>query len=306
MQVFEVGGEAYQLRFLPDNRRLLIGIATPSTGEVTFEVVSLPGGDRARLNVPGAKLQSWFYESLYGNAIAVHPSGDLCYIAWAGTLYAFGTADGSPRPVPNGVKAHQVVLSPAGDRLLAAARVAQERHLVAVRTGPAGGEVVWQKSFPPVFTQVAGFLPDGERFVTVDGTVRIRSFGTGDQVGAGKHKPQGVQQPQISPDGRHLGMIGYGNMYVWDLTTLAKPRKIAGTATFGDFRSFAFHPDGRTLAVIHGGPTLVKVYELATLERTQTWTWKLGPLRSVAFSPDGTLGAAGSCDGRIIVWDVGG
>jgi WD40 repeat protein len=116
----------------------------------------------------------------------------------------------------------------------------------------------------------------------------------------------GAQQPQISPDGTRLGLVGYGSMYVWDLTTLEKPRKISGSSNFGDFRSFAFHPNGKTVAVIHGGPTLVKVYDLATLERVQTWKWKLGPLTSVAFSPDGTLGAAGSEDGRIIVWDVDG
>jgi WD40 repeat protein len=30
----------------------------------------------------------------------------------------------------------------------------------------------------------------------------------------------------------------------------------------------------------------------------------VGPLRSVAISPDGCLAAAGSGDGRIVVWDV--
>ncbi len=34
------------------------------------------------------------------------------------------------------------------------------------------------------------------------------------------------------------------------------------------------------------------------------WNWKLGPFQSVAYSPDGTVGAAGSEDGRIVVWDV--
>ena len=58
------------------------------------------------------------------------------------------------------------------------------------------------------------------------------------------------------------------------------------------------------MAVIHGGPTLVKVYDLGTLKQIHKWTWKLGPLRSVAYSPDGTVGAAGSDDGRIVVWDV--
>jgi WD40 repeat protein len=58
------------------------------------------------------------------------------------------------------------------------------------------------------------------------------------------------------------------------------------------------------VAVIHGGPTLVKEYDLSTLERVWTWQWKLGPLQSVAYSPDGNLGAAGSRDGRIVLWDV--
>ena len=31
---------------------------------------------------------------------------------------------------------------------------------------------------------------------------------------------------------------------------------------------------------------------------------KLGPLQSVAYSPNGDLGAAGSEDWRIVVWDV--
>ena len=101
-----------------------------------------------------------------------------------------------------------------------------------------------------------------------------------------------------------IGLIGYGKMYFWDLTTLDKPRKIGGSSSFGDFRSFAFHPNGKTVAVIHGGPTLVKVYDLSTLERVRDWKWKLGPLQSVAYSPDGNLGAAGSKDGRIVVWDV--
>jgi WD40 repeat protein len=164
--------------------------------------------------------------------------------------------------------------------------------------------VVWRKPVPDVFAQLAGFLPDGDRFVTVDGAIRIRAFDTGNALQAGRVKPVGGQQPQISPDGRHLGTVGYHSMYFWDLTTLGKPRRISGTSSFGDFRSFAFHPNGKTVAIIHGGPTLVKVYDLATLKRVHTWKWKLGALQSVTYSPDGTLGAAGSVDGRVVVWDV--
>ena len=303
MQVLEIDRSVFLLRFLPDNRRLVVGTADDQQ-KVSFGVLSLPDGERVPLDVPGADLKSWWNYAWYGNAIAPHPSGEVCYIAWAGRLHAFRTADGGTIPVPEGLQAHQVVMSPDGDRLLLAHRTHSQRHLFAATTSPRGGAVVWQKALPQEFPQVAGFLPDGERFLTVDDAVRIRSFESGDQLAASRVKPVGSQQPQISRDGRQLGLLGYSSMYFWDLTTLDKPRKIGGSSNFGDFRSFAFHPSGKTVAVIHGGPTLVKVYDLATLQRVQTWKWKLGPLQSVAFSPDGTLGAAGSKDGRIVLWDV--
>jgi hypothetical protein len=303
MRVLEVGESVLLLQFLPDNRRLLVGHADEER-RVTFDVLALPDGERAPLKVPQADLDSWMYSACCGNAIAVHPGGEVCYIAWAGQLHAFRTANGQSHPVPKGVQAHQVVLSPDGNRLLAAHRTELQHQLFAVTTGPKGGTVVWQKTLPPELAQVAGFLPDGERFVTVDGAVRTRSFATGDQLAASRVKPMGSQQPRISQDGRQLGLIGYSSMYFWDLTTLDKPRKITGSSNFGDFRSFAFHPSGKTVAVIHGGPTVVKEYDLSTLERVRAWNWKVGPLQSVAYSPNGNLGAAGSQGGQIVVWDV--
>jgi len=305
MRVFEVGDKVFLLRFLPDGRRLVIGTMAADEA-VTFAVLSLPGGERVRLDVPNAKILSWWHDSWYGNAIAVHPSGESCYIAWAGRLYAFRTADGKSLPVPKDMRANvnQVVLSPNGDRLLAADRTRTGRLLWAVTTGRRGGKVEWFKVLDEKFSQLAGFLPDGERFVTIEDVVRIRSFTTNAELAAGRHKPAGAQQPQISPDGRLLAAIGYGSMYVWDLTTLDQPRKISGSSNFGNFRSFAFHPNGKTVAVIHGGPTLVKVYDVGALQQVHRWSWGLGPLRSVAYSPDGTVGAAGSEDGRVVVWDV--
>jgi WD40 repeat protein len=49
---------------------------------------------------------------------------------------------------------------------------------------------------------------------------------------------------------------------------------------------------------------------LATLRDTQTWdvrktfAWDVGRLHAAAFSPDGGTCAAGSEDGRVVVWDV--
>jgi WD40 repeat protein len=301
MRTLDVGGDVFLLRFLPDGQRLVVATADAER-TMTFAVVPLDG-DRVPLTVPGAKLDSWGYYALYGNAIAAHPDGETCYIAWDGHLHAFRTSDGKPLPVPDKGPANQVVLSPDGSRLVAAHLTQSERHLFAATTGPKG-RVLWRKSVPPEFGHVVGFLPDGERFVTMDGAVRTRSFDTGDELHADKPRMAASYQPQISPDGRYLGIVGYKNMYFWDFTTQTKPMKIGASSSFGDFRSFAFHPNGKTVAVIHGGPTLIKVYDLPALQRVRTWKWKLGPLRSVTFSPDGTLGAAGSTDGRVVVWDV--
>jgi WD40 repeat protein len=303
MYVLETGARVIQLRFLPDGRGLVAGLAS-SDGAVNFDVLTLPGGGRVRLPLPRLALASW-EKSGYGNAVAVHPSGAWCYVAWGDRLFSFHTADGTPRPVPDGVPAQQVALAPAGDRLLAAQSFWNGPKQLSALTVAAGDDaVVWRQALPRAF-RLAGFLPDGERFVTVEDVVRVRAFATGDEQGAGRHRPAGTEQAQVSPDGRHVAMVGYSSMYVFDLTALRKPRRIASSSgNFGNFVSFAFHPDGRTLAVIHGGPTLVKVYDVATLRQTRTYRWKLGPLGCVAFSPDGMLGAAGSRDGRIVLWDV--
>lgn len=303
MQVLEVGDGVVQLRFFPDGRRLLVGTATDK-GVVQFDILSLSGGQRLRLPLPLLDVNSW-HSTGHGNAAAVHPSGEWCYVAWGSRLFSFWTKDGSARPTPAGIRANHAFLSPRGDRLVASQGInLGQPQLSTMTVGTAGDAVLWAKVPTQSCRQLAGFLPDGERFVTLDDTVSIRAFATGEDRAVCRYKSAGWAHPQVSPDGRHLGLVGYGSMYVYDLDTLAKPRRISSGSNFGNFVGFAFHPDGRTLAVIHGGPTLVKLYDVETLKLTAKFNWKLGPLGCVAFSPDGMLGAAGSPDGRIVVWDV--
>src|SRR4051812_30616129 len=75
MRVLKVGGDVFLLRFLPDNRRLVVGTADEEQ-KVTFGVLSLPDGERVPLKVPRADLDSWWYHAWYGNVIAVPPSGE--------------------------------------------------------------------------------------------------------------------------------------------------------------------------------------------------------------------------------------
>src|SRR5438270_9581963 len=170
MQVLEIGQPVYLMRFLPDGRGLVVATAGPPPAQaVTFEVVALPGGARVRLDVPRALLSSWVNTAWYGNPIAVHPSGEWCYIAWGARFFGFRTADGTPLDLPADVEANQAVISPDGSRLLAFHR----QHggggpLFAIATGPDGGSVVSRTRLPAGCSTVAGFLPDGERFVTID------------------------------------------------------------------------------------------------------------------------------------------
>jgi WD40 repeat protein len=303
MRVLEVGGNVILLRFLPDGRRVLAATASPEK-KVTFGIWPVAGGEPVRPTLPELDLDSWWYRALYGNAVAINPDGAVCYLAWDRRLYAFRTADGARVQRPADVRAYQVCLSPRGDRLLAVYRARERQKLVGVTFVPPRGVLSWSRPLAEPFRHLAGFLPDGDRYVTIGDHVQIHLFATGDVLSAVRYPTYNASQPQISPDGRYLGIIGYSSMYFYDLTALDKPRRIGGTRSCGDFEGFAFHPNGKTVAVIHGGPTLVKVYDLATLKRVQTWKWKLGPLGCVAFSSDGTLGAAGSRDGRVVVWDV--
>jgi hypothetical protein len=303
MYVLETGEGVARMQFLPDGRRLL---ALTETAEkaVSLAVWPLSGGEPVRLPLPRLRAQDWWTWHR-GHVAAVHPSGDRCYVAWEGGLFAFRTGDGAPLPAPAGVRAREAVLAPGGGRLLAADRVpGGEGRLSALAVDAAGGTLLWRRAIPRQFHHLAGFLPDGERFVTVEDAVCIRTFAAGEEEAAVRYPGHHASTPQLSPDGRHLAVIGYGSMYLFETAPLGKPRRITSSRTFGNFVSFAFHPGGRTLAVIHGGPTLVKLYDLATLRLARTLRWKVGPLAAVAFSPDGMLGAAGSRDGRIVVWDV--
>jgi WD40 repeat protein len=302
MYVLEAGGYVKQLRFFPDGRRLLASVVD-RTGTVRFDVWTLTDGQRMRLPQPqpaGPPGTSYWD----GEAVAVHPSGEWGWVSLRGDLVCFRTSDGATLPAPDGVKADQVLLSPQGDWLLAAHSSNGRHQLTALAAADTTAcHVRWQRVASRFF-HLAGFLPDGDRFVTIDDRVRVRTFATDQEQASVRYPANHVNKPQVSPDGRHLGVIGYVSMYVFDLPALGKPRRITSSSTNGDFVSFAFHPEGRIMAVIHGGPTLVKLYDLETMRKVHVFKWKLGPLECVAFSPDGMLGAAGSREGRIVVWDV--
>jgi WD40 repeat protein len=47
-----------------------------------------------------------------------------------------------------------------------------------------------------------------------------------------------------------------------------------------------------------------RVWDQNTGAEIRSFDWGIGKVTVAAVSPDGTLCAAGSADGRVIVWDV--
>jgi WD40 repeat protein len=64
----------------------------------------------------------------------------------------------------------------------------------------------------------------------------------------------------------------------------------------------AVHPRGPVACARTNGT--VTFWDAEKGEQLRTLDWKSGRLVSVAFSPDGSLAAAGTEDGKIVVWDV--
>ncbi len=294
MLVLNAGAHVTQLRFLPDGR-LLVG--TWAAGDATLAI--WPLSDGPVVHIPLSYRQVWAEP----NRVAAAPAGDRLYLTF-GALQAHSTSDGDVIPDGPTGPASQVAVSPDGRRLVSAYR---ERNGDTVLDGhAASGERAWRATYPhPRAVHLAGFLADSDRFLVVgDHSVAVRSFDARQEFAAVPYPTHNLSHLQLSPGGRHLGVIGLHSLYVYDTAALGKPRRISGSSNNGNFVGFAFHPAGRTLAVIHGGPTLVKLYDLDTLKLRTKLNWKVGPLTCVAFSADGVLGAAGTDDGRVVVWDV--
>lgn len=64
----------------------------------------------------------------------------------------------------------------------------------------------------------------------------------------------------------------------------------------------AAHPRGPVACARSDGTATL--WDAGRREQLRVLDWKAGRLVSVAFSPDGLLGAAGTEDGKVVVWDV--
>lgn len=293
MHVWQVGESVHQIRFLPESDRLLIGYH--QEGENHIDVCSIHGDERVRLLLPSDR--RWHSKK----QIAIPSTGETCYVAGNGIICERSLLDGSPTTSTENLGGDEVVLSQNDRRLLTAWNDSYSRGYTTWEKSSTGWQFMGESS-EETNPWIVGILPDGERFVTIQMDIHVLDFATGDVLDTHRYRGNYVFEVCLSPGGKWLGLVGYSNVYVFNLEAHEKPKRIKVTSTAGNH--LVFHPDEETVAIIHDAPTLIKIYELPALKKIKTLRWKLGALTCLDYSPDGMLGAAGSADGRIIVWDV--
>ncbi len=111
-----------------------------------------------------------------------------------------------------------------------------------------------------------------------------------------------VKQLAFTADGsKLLARTADRKVQLFDATTGAAAGELVHPG-----RSFvsgvAVHPRGPVACARTNGT--VTFWDADTRAQLRTLDWKAGRLASVAFSPDGALAAAGTEDGKIVVWDV--
>jgi WD40 repeat protein len=128
-----------------------------------------------------------------------------------------------------------------------------------------------------------------------DGTIRLK-------ISNDTNTTSQIEGLQFTVDGslllaRTLGRI----VKVFDATTGQPTRELIHPGR-PYVSGMAVHPSGLLACSRNNGTVCFWNVEQRKLVRILDW--KLGKLMSVAFSPDGCIGAAGTQDGRVILWDM--
>ncbi len=131
----------------------------------------------------------------------------------------------------------------------------------------------------------------------------IRDANTGEQlISIPLDAADPVQQLAFTADGAKLLVhTDSRTVQMFDATTGAPAGELVHPGR-PYVTGIAVHPRGPVACVRTNGT--VTLWDADKCEQLRTLDWKTGKLVSVAFSPDGALGAAGTEDGKVVVWDV--
>jgi WD40 repeat protein len=132
-------------------------------------------------------------------------------------------------------------------------------------------------------------------------SVRLDGLPDGGQVRSLRGPGNTIASLAFRPDGAVLAAACGQFLWAWDVAS--------GSALYTEkldarhFGQVAFTPDVRFLAAVRNDAT-VRFLDAHTWREVRAFDWDLGPLTALALAPDGMRAAAGSKDGRLVVWDL--
>jgi len=132
--------------------------------------------------------------------------------------------------------------------------------------------------------------------------IEIRHAGDGELVQRIHTRQHPVYRIRFSHDERFCVLCLTTECVVLDGTTF-KPITTLKTPQGKYFTDCEFHPMSPLFATT-ANDGAVRLWDTENWTERIAYTWEIGAMRSVAFAPDGMRIAAGTGDGRVIVWDV--
>lgn len=175
-----------------------------------------------------------------------------------------------------------------------------QKHLLLwnMETGEPAGKVL---AGPGDGVSNVAFSPDGTRFITVGGSLRLWEGRTGEPVGAPLAGSDGVASVAFSPDGRRI--VG-NDLKLWDTRSGQPIDTLFDDATVGV--SAAFSPDGKRIVSVDRDDRL-RAWDAATGEAIGRPIEKgemAGGISSVVFSPNGNRLVLNGSAGAPRLWEI--
>lgn len=246
-------------------------------------------------------------------ALAFHLVDGFLYVGGPRTVHVFDVTNALNEVADYPVGFAAVAVSPNRMHLLVAGGIHEDGDITCLeRNGPLFHRV-WSVKIDPFFRYgTPTFNQDGSRVAAsthtgagdrVKITAQVRDAVTGQVfVSIPLDAASPVKQLAFTADGSKLLVrTDDRKVQLFDATTGAAAGELVHPGR--PFVSgIAVHPRGPVACARTNGT--VTFWDADARQQLRTLDWKAGRLVSVAFSPDGALAAAGTEDGKIVVWDV--
>jgi WD40 repeat protein len=246
--------------------------------------------------------------SMIGQAVGFSPDGKIMAIANnSGEVLLWNTATQTPTgpPIRLGTEpVTQISFSPDG-RVLAT---------VQAKVGATGTVRLWniasrREIGPKLPGNTVAFSYDGSILASEFedfGAIRLWDAATGQQIDTTLTDDMnsfGPSSMAFSPDGLILATGDVGPVRLWDLT-IYQQLGVPVAKTPNAFNTVALSPDGKQLAVA-GDDRDLKVLDIVSRKHRSTSLHDGGGFYSAAaFSPNRKYLAAGTVDGRVVLWSA--